>query len=72
MIVELNDMIVENGFRHPSWRYGQNVFNSLYRMSEALGNRIRGDRELDPYHWELNDERFEAFWDWFLRETEND
>lgn len=71
MIVELNDLIVENAFKHPSWRYGQNVFNSMYRLVGDLAEEVRGT-ELDPYYWERNDERFIDFWDWFLRETENE
>lgn len=48
---------------HPSWRWGQTLFNTLHMMSPNMANEIRGT-DVDPYYAEPGDGREMAFWDW--------
>lgn len=44
----------------PRWRYGQTLFNVLYRVRPDLSERVRGT-DLDPFH---SDQRVRAFLAW--------
>lgn len=68
MITELNELIANMLFDYPNWRYGQAVFNAMSVVSPEAAEFIRGT-DNDPYYWDRNDERFVAFWDWYLNHT---
>ena len=52
---------------HPSWRYGQAVFNTLYEINPSLADSIRGS-DVDPFYADINF-NWVNFWDWFERQT---
>lgn len=68
MIVELNNLIVDMMRDYPSWRYGQTVFNAMTIIDPEAAEFIRGT-DNDPYYWVQNDERFVAFWTWYVGHT---
>lgn len=51
-VVTLTDFHTEvsmNILRHPDWRIGQSMFNTLYEMRPDLSEQIRA-QDLDPFH----------------------
>lgn len=46
--------------RHPTWRYGQVLFNTLYSMDPDLANRIRGGPD-DPFHFDSHSVQVSRF-----------
>ena len=51
-MVDINKYVLAvyaNMIKHPQWRYGQALFNTLYQMDQKKAEQIRATK-LDPFY----------------------
>ena len=64
-------LVRKNRVKYPEWRYGQNLFNSLFELDPDLANSIRGT-SLDPFYIDdSKDKKVDEFLNWLIGKISN-